>query len=176
MLGVRASESVFSGGNGGLLTIGLLAPVENTVSSLPASVAPFFVFTGAGNFFPTLAGFTGSINYSINGVGAYALTQIGSGHLGAAIALTDIYLCGTFQPLAMNDVVRLNAGTLTSVANFSFAPPTSGAYATLIVDDDSEILANPGVGVGTVVPEPASFALMAVGLLGVIVMRSRRRV
>lgn len=166
----------FSGGNGGLLTIGLSAPVQYTITSLPIAGAPLFVFTGAGNLFSTLPSFTGSINYSINGVGAYALTQIGSNESVAPTSPTDIYFFGTFQPLVLNDVVRLNAGTLTSVANFSFAPPTSGAYATFIVDDHGKLLSNPGVGVGTVVPEPASFALMAVGLLGVIAVRSRRRV
>ena len=166
----------FSGGLGGLLTIGLSAPVQYTITSSPTSGAPIFVFTGAGNLFSTLPVFTGSINYSINGVGAFALTQIGSGFSIGTIAAIDIYFFGPPRPLATGDVVRLNAGTLTSTAIFSAAPPTSRAYDTFIIEDGSKILSGPGVGVGTVVPEPASFALMAVGLLGVIAVRSRRRV
>ena len=166
----------FSGGNGGLLTIGLSAPVQYTITSLPIASVPSFVFTGAGNLFSTHPSITGSINYSINGVGAYALTRINSGVSLGQISPTDIYFYGFAQPLVLNDVVRLNAGTLTSLTNFSFAPPTSGAYATFIADEDANIRSSTGVSVGTVVPEPASFALMAVGLLGVIAVRSRRRV
>ena len=166
----------FSGGSGGPLTIGLSAPVQYTITSAPTGGAPFFVFTGAGDLFSALPLFTSSINYSINGVGSFGLTQIGSGVTSATISATDMYLFGMFQPLVIGDVVRLNAGTLTSVASFSGAPPTSRAYATFIIQDGSQIRSSPGVSVGTVVPEPASFALMTVGLLGVIAVRSRRRV
>jgi len=164
----------FSGGSGIPLAMTLSGPVQYTITSVPTAGLTAFVFTGAGNLFGTLPSFTGSINYSVNGAGAFALTQIGSGFASASIAANDMYLFGVSQTLVVGDVIRLNAGTLTSVVNFASATPTSRAYNTFIIDDGSAIRSTPGVGVTSVVPEPETFALMGVGLLALVAVRARR--
>ncbi|MEP6832121.1 MAG: PEP-CTERM sorting domain-containing protein [Gemmatimonas sp.] len=164
----------FSGGSGTQLAITLSGPVQYTITSTPTSGLPSFVFVGAGDLFGPLPSFTGSINYSINGAGAFALTQIGSGFTSATIAANDMFLFGNMQTLVVGDVIRLNAGTLSSVANFASAAPTSRAYTTFIIEDGSAIRSSEGVPITAVVPEPESFALMGVGLLALVAVRVRR--
>lgn len=163
----------FSGGSGNPLAITLLGPVQYTITSTPDSQLPFFVFTGTGNIF-SLSSVLGSMTYSVNGLGSFGFTIAASNFSSPTITVNDMYLYGTFQTLVIGDIVRLNAGTLTTVHNFAAAAPTSRAYATYINDDNSSTRSSPGVG-ATVVPEPASFALMAAGLLGLVAVRARRR-
>lgn len=164
----------FSGGSGNPLAMTLLGPVQYTITSTPDSPLPFFVFTGTGNVFGASPTVSGSMTYSVNGLGSFGLTTAKSNFASSTITVNDMYLYGTFQTLVIGDIVRLNAGTLTTVGNFAAAAPTSRAYATYINDDNSSTRSSPGVG-ATVVPEPASFALMAAGLLGLVAVRARRR-
>lgn len=167
----------FSGGNGNPLAITLSAPVEYMINTAPPFASPSFVFTGMGNVFAGLPSFTGSMNFSVNGAGAYALSQIGSGYTGGALVNADAFLFGFAfsQPLMIGDVVRLNVGTLTSTANFAAAAPTSRAYETFLADDPGAKRSTFGVSTTSVVPEPASFALMGAGLLALVGVRARRR-
>ena len=167
----------FSGGSGNKLVMTLSGPVQYTINSVSLLQLPTFVFQGTGNIFPSmLPSFTGSITYSVNGVGAFALTQMGSGFTGGAVAANDIFLFGVLQPLplAVGDVVGLSAGTLTSVSSFAAAAPTSGAYKTFIIEDGGVSRSTLGIGTTSVVPEPATFALMGVGLLALVAVRARR--
>ncbi len=164
----------FSGGNGSPLIITLSTPVQYTITT--SFSAPEFVFVGTGNVFTTaLPAFTGSMNFSVNGVGAYGLTQIGSGVLVGDLTPTDAFLFGfdVMPPLAVGDVVRLNAGTLTSTMNFPALAPANGAYETFIAQDGGDRRSTFGVATTSVVPEPASFALMGAGLLALVGVRAR---
>ncbi len=166
----------FSGGNGNKLTITLLTPVEYTINTAPAFAYPSFVFKGTGDVFQGLPSFTGSMNFSVNGVGAFGLTQIGSGYTGGAPVGADAFLFGFdfTQPLMIGDVVRLNGGTLTSTLNFAAVAPTSRAYETFLAEDGGDKRSSFGVSTTSVVPEPATFALMGVGLLALVAVRTRR--
>jgi hypothetical protein len=91
------------------------------------------------------------------------------------MTVNDAFLFGGSHPsVNVGDVIMLNAGTLTSALNFSVAAPTSRAYDTFIIEDGGTIRSTAGVSAATVVPEPQSLALLAVGLFGVIALRTRR--
>lgn len=171
--GAQANLS-FSGGNGIPLTMTLQQSVQYTINSVPTTGAPAFVFVGLGNLFPSLPSFTGSITYSVNGAGAFSLTQIGSGFTGGNISSTDAFLFNNFVPLFVGDVVRLNAGTLTSAVNFAPAAPTSKAYATFIIEDGGAQRSTLGVSTSSVVPEPSTYLLMVAGL-SLLGITARRR-
>ena len=115
------------------------------------------------------------MNFSVNGVGAYGLTQIGSGYTGGALVASDAFLFGFSleQPLVSGDVVRLNAGTLTSTLSLPAVAPLNGAYETFIAQDGGDQRSTYGVATTSVVPEPASFAMMGAGLLALVGVRAR---
>lgn len=89
---------------------------------------------------------------------AFASAVIGCGYWG----------CGSINPINGNTGFTANGevhGTIT------FAGPIS----TLIIDDGNESWHGITVGIGAVVPEPSTYALLALGLAGLGAVARRRR-
>ncbi len=162
----------FTGGSGSQLVMTLFAPIKYTITSNTASPEPLFVFVGTGHTFMSFQSVLSTMTYSVNGAGSFPLSWVTSGiTYGAPLTENDTYFGGYFQSLAIGDIVRLNAGTFTTVDPFAAAAPASGQFQTYIVDSRADIRSGFGV---TTVPEPGTTALVAAGLLGIVALRRWR--
>lgn len=171
----------FSGGLGAPLTLTLNAPITYLVTSnATQGGSPDFVLQGLGNLF---GGVGSSVTSTITFTTLRGSTQttsnvvnfLGSGYGGNSIASNDAYLIVLPHPgVQIGDTVTLNAGTVTTTANFNGASPANGAYQTFLTDDFGNRMTALN-GVAGAVPEPSTWAAVALGAAGLGVVTYRRR-
>ncbi len=117
------ADLTFSGGDGAPLQLTLNAPVTYVVTTASDGVGLGFDFQGVGNLFAEKAYVTGTITYAVDGGTPMSVPYFNSGFAGGGVAATDVYLFGAMSGVAVGDIVVLNAGTLTTNADFEDAPP-----------------------------------------------------
>lgn len=140
------SGSVFAGGTGDLSTIAIGTTV--TTASFTASIGSAFSFTSAfGNF-----------------TGVISTTSATGPTTGRVV---DVYALGTFTPLG--DIGSFTAGPASITASFT-QTGLSGAVS------GSFTLASPPAPPPDEVAEPATLAMLGAGLVGLAMVRRRRRV
>jgi hypothetical protein len=112
------------------------------------------------------------LTYSVNGTGSFSLSSVYSGSADNAVASSDIYTFGNPGSLSVGDIVTLNPGTVTTVANVGVAAPASGDFTTFITDGDGVLSSTYGVAAA---PEPGTWAMLAIGGTGMVGLRGLRR-
>ena len=162
----------FSGGSGTPLTITLSQPLTFTITTAETTL-PYFTFKNVGNVFgsETGDGVTGNITYEINAGGALTFAAAGSDYTGGDTAPTDLSLQSSANSsFVVGDVVTLSAGTETTNDNFAATAPAGGSFTAFIADEAGYSISTDGV------PEPSTWALLGLGVAGLLALTLRRRV
>lgn len=159
------AELTFAGGSGAPLTITLETPMVY-IATVSSGSAPAFIFKNVGSFYSGIFYTEGDITFSINGGAAQAITGTQWNFSNNDVTAVDLILFGDFGTVNAGDMVRLNAGTITTVDNMAGTLiPASGAYESFISDQPGD-----NIGSGSAVPEPSPLALGVVGLAGVFML------
>jgi hypothetical protein len=147
---VRGADLTFSGGSGAPLQLTLLESISYTVTaSGSANDAPVFVFAGVGNIFSnSFPSATGSMAFSINGGALNPMTTVNSGVASFDVVANDLYVFGAVPGVAVDDVVTLMAGTLTTSGSFAGLAPTNGSFTSFLVNGSGNRISTNGVPVG----------------------------
>lgn len=119
--------------------------------------------------------FNSVLYFSINGGTPTAVNALWSNgaYTSNDMAAVDAYLIAHLSSaIEIGDIITLKAGTTSANVNDAFQIPSTGNYGMFISDQFGHSVSTEGVADS--VPEPATYALVGLGLAGAALLRRRK--